>query len=68
MTSIVWPDIERTTSPGRCAVPDGMFSTSPTTPMTLTFALRPASAFISADHRAGTGHVALHVLHAGRPA
>src|SRR3546814_11047086 len=41
---MVWPDIEVTTSPGRCAVPDGMFSTRATTPTALTFALRPASA------------------------
>ena len=47
MTSTVWPDIVSTTSPGRCAVDDGMFSTSPTTPTALTFALRPARAFIS---------------------
>ena len=33
-------------SPGRCAVPDGMFSTRPTTPMALTLALRAASACI----------------------
>ncbi len=47
MTSIVWPDIEVTTSPGRCALPSGMFSTSPQTPMTLTLALRAASACIA---------------------
>ena len=33
-------------SPGRCAVPDGMFSTRPTMPTALTLALRPASACI----------------------
>ena len=43
-TSMVWPDIEVTMSPGRCAVPDGMFSTRPTTPTALTLALRAASA------------------------
>ena len=46
-TSIVWPDIERTMSPGRCAVPDGMFSTSPTMPTALTLALRAPSRRIS---------------------
>ena len=33
-------------SPGRCAVPDGMFSTRPTTPTALTLALRAASSRI----------------------
>jgi len=46
-TSMVWPDIEVTMSPGRCALPPGMFSTRPPMPTALTFALRPASAFIS---------------------
>ena len=46
MTSMVWPDMEVTTSPGRCALPSGMFSTSPTTPIALTRALRPARHFI----------------------
>ena len=46
ITSMVWPDIEVTMSPGRCAVPDGMFSTSPTMPTALTLALRAASACI----------------------
>jgi len=44
MTSMVWPDIDVTTSPGRCAVPDGMFSTSPAMPTTLARAFRAASA------------------------
>ena len=65
ITSMVWPDIDFTTSPGRCAVPEGMFSTRPTTPTTLTLALRAASACISADDGAGTAHVPLHLLHAG---
>ena len=43
---MVWPDREVTTSPGRCAVDEGMFSTSPTTPTTSTLALRPARAAI----------------------
>ena len=43
---MVWPDIEVTTSPGRCALPSGMFSTKPTTPTALTRALRPARHFI----------------------
>ena len=34
-------------SPGRCALPSGMFSTRPIAPIALTFALRPASACIS---------------------
>ncbi len=34
-------------SPGRCALPSGMFSTRPMTPTALTFALRAASACIS---------------------
>ena len=46
MISMVWPDIEVTISPGRCALPSGMFSTRPMAPTTLTFALRAASACI----------------------
>jgi hypothetical protein len=46
-TSIVWPDIEVTMSPGRCAVPEGMFSTSPAMPTAFTLALREASSRIS---------------------
>src|SRR5664280_2442718 len=44
MISMVWPDIEVTMSPGRCALPSGMFSTRPMTPTALTRALRAASA------------------------
>ena len=33
-TSMVWPDIEVTISPGRWALPSGIFSTSPSTPTT----------------------------------
>ena len=47
MISMVWPDIEVTISPGRCALPSGMFSTRPMAPTALTFALRAASACIS---------------------
>ncbi len=36
-----------TMSPGRCALPSGMFSTRPMAPTTLTLALRAASACIS---------------------
>ncbi|GAV37006.1 hypothetical protein ROTAS13_04696 [Roseomonas sp. TAS13] len=43
ITSTVWPEAVVTTSPGRCAVPEGMFSTSPTMPIASTLALRPAS-------------------------
>src|SRR3981189_207781 len=55
MISMVWPDIDVTISPGRCALPSGMFSTRPMAPTALTFAFRAASA----------PHIALHVLHAG---
>jgi hypothetical protein len=44
MISMVCPDMEVTMSPGRCALPSGMFSTRPIAPITLTFALRAASA------------------------
>ena len=47
MISMVCPDIEVTISPGRWALPSGMFSTRPMAPTALTFALRPASACIS---------------------
>ena len=47
MTSIVWPDIEVTTSPGRCAAPSGIFSTSPQMPTTSALALRSASVSIA---------------------
>jgi hypothetical protein len=46
MISMVWPDSEVTMSPGRWALPSGMFSTRPITPIALTLALRPASACI----------------------
>ncbi len=46
MISMVCPDIDLTMSPGRCALPSGMFSTRPMTPTALTFALRAASACI----------------------
>ena len=45
-TSIVWPDIDVTMSPGRCAFDEFMFSTRPISPTALTLALRPASARI----------------------
>ena len=42
ITSTVWPDMLLTTSPGLCALPSGMFSTSAQIPITLARALRPA--------------------------
>ena len=54
-----------TMSPGRCAEPDGMFSTSPTTPTALTLALRAGEQPHQPDHHAGAGHVPFHVAHAG---
>ena len=47
ITSIVSPFIEVTISPGRTALPDGMFSTRPTRPTTLALALRRASVFMT---------------------
>src|ERR1700724_3398285 len=44
MTSMVCPDMVVTMSPGRCALPSGMFSTRPMAPTALTLALRAASA------------------------
>jgi hypothetical protein len=38
ITSTVWPDMVVTTSPGRCALPPGMFSTSPQIPTMFAFA------------------------------
>ena len=46
MISMVCPDIDVTMSPGRWALPSGMFSTRPIAPTTLAFALRAASACI----------------------
>ena len=43
---MVCPDIAVTTSPGRIALPLGMFSTRPMMPTALTFALRAASSCI----------------------
>src|SRR5476649_747611 len=64
MISMVCPDIEVTMSPGRCALPSGMFSTRPMTPTALTFATRGEHVHEASD--AGRArHVALHVLHAG---
>ena len=42
LISMVVPDIALMMSPGRTALPSGMFSTRPMTPTALTFALRPA--------------------------
>ena len=39
MISIVWPDSEVTMSPGRWALPSGMFSTRPMTPTTFDLGL-----------------------------
>src|ERR1041385_1387744 len=47
MISMVCPDIEVTMSPGRWALPSGMFSTRPIAPIAFTLALRPASACIN---------------------
>ncbi len=44
---MVWPDRLVTTSPGRWALPSGMFSASAQTPTTLALALRPAIAAIA---------------------
>ena len=46
-TSMVLPFIARMMSPGRCAVPDGMFSTAGTTPKTLMRGATAAMAFIA---------------------
>ncbi len=64
-TSMVWPDIDLTTSSGRCALPEGMFSTKPMTPTALTRAFRAASACIVPTTAAAATHVALHAHHAG---
>ena len=45
-TSMVCPDMDVTISPGRWALPSGMFSTRPIMPTAFTLALRPASACI----------------------
>ena len=63
MTSTVSPAAVFTTSPGRCASPDGMFSTSPTSPTASTLALRAGQRRHQPDDGAGAGHVPLHVLH-----
>src|SRR5205085_543782 len=47
ITSIVWPDMDVTTSPGRCALPSGMFSTRPQMPTTFALAFRPAKVSIA---------------------
>src|SRR6478672_12059946 len=46
MISMVWPFIVLTMSPGRWALPSGMFSTTPIAPTALTLALRAASVCI----------------------
>ena len=51
MISMVWPDIEVTMSPGRCALPSGMFSTRPMAPTALTLALRAGERVHQADDR-----------------
>ena len=62
---MVWPDIVVTMSPGRCALPSGMFSTSPMTPTALTLRLARGERVHQPDDAGGAAHVALHVLHAG---
>ena len=47
ITSIVSPFIDLTTSPGRCAVPDGIFSTRPTIPTTFEGDFRFANAVMT---------------------
>ena len=68
ITSTVWPDMVVTTSPGRWALPSGMFSTSPQTPTTLALALRSGERLHRAGDRAGAAHVPLHRFHALRRA
>ena len=47
ITSTVWPFMVVTTSPGRWALPSGIFSTRPTTPTTCALDLRAAIACIA---------------------
>ena len=64
MISMVWPDIVVTMSPGRCALPSGMFSTRPMAPTALTLRLARGERMHQADDAGGARHVALHFLHA----
>ena len=65
MISMVWPDIDLTMSPGRCALPSGMFSTKPMTPTALNARLARGQRLHQPDDAGRARHVALHVLHAG---
>ena len=64
MTSTVWPDIDFTTSPGRWALPSGMFSTRAQTADDVGLRLAPGDQAHGAGDGAGAAHVPLHVFHA----
>ena len=64
MTSIVLPFIARTMSPGRIAVPLGMFSVAGTTRDDLDRHCQLGDQSDRLDDRGPAGHVELHLLHA----
>ena len=64
MISTVLPLAPRTTSPGRIAVPPGMFSVVGMTPMTRIRRVEPRQRAHRAGDRRAAGHVVLHPLHA----
>ena len=65
---MVCPDIDLTMSPGRWAVPEGMFSVRPIRPNDIDGGLAHRERVHEAGDTGGAAHVALHVLHAGRRA
>ena len=65
MISMVWPDIDVTMSPGRCALPSGMFSTRPIDADRVDLGLARGERLHQPDDAGRARHVALHVLHAG---
>ena len=67
-TSTVLPPYIVSTSPGRIAVPETMFSAIGAYVVTLTGSPSSAIANVACDDRGGAGHVALHRRHAGRRA
>ena len=64
MISTLLPSSEPHTSPGRYALPSGMFSAAAKMPCTSTFGLRRADDLHEADDVRRAAHVVLHLAHA----
>ncbi len=56
-------DMAVCTSPGFCAVPEGMFSAAQTMAMTADFGLEQRDGAHGCNHGSAAGHIVLHLLH-----